>query len=679
MSKNYISPSMLPMEEIAKYLELICDFGKKSDAATDTNNVAGVLSNLIAIAATNSAGELIEDRSTVRNALKLGGVSADKYITTEGANSLLSDSYALSTNTANEIKNLRDELYQIKAELAKTGMIKTTECYNGFIDAFKIGDEKYINQVITITNTDSSNVTNSYISVEDSSNLYAGEYIVIDTTEPQIAQIQDITSANRINLVTSIAGPIPTGTNIYKSYGSYNNGSFVFGKQKDIAISSKDKYIILNDDAQPLILTKKYTPNSGYAAQINIPSTARGAIKKVGIQAKVNGYPGGLKCYIIDPTNNTNDILTLNTIEALKEDGKVIGESNLIYASEATSAYNELYFEFDNTIILDKSNYVFLFIQIDADTNNYWELKGLRGETNMDLQTNSKLYSFSDGIGLQPEDGDLYLEVVTSEVLIDSMQYNKAGLYSAEFELSDLTKATRIRVELKINREGRFKVIDNPNTLVPNATRPLNTYNEDNKSYSTNLFNAGDLIAIGNQIATVGTSRTANTSFSLAKETYAPAGELVYRIGYKVQAKAIKKTFDYINETNPIKTEDIVLIDLPLIAIIPGKEAGKENISSDRLIFEGVLKEDNNKLISFNDIEVQVFWKNDLATTMEINNAPELAGSILGITISTDNALNSTEYVAPTPDEPDIDGHILVTKDDEAIITNNDELIEVND
>ena len=78
MSKNYISPSMLPMEEIAKYLELICGFGKKSDAAIDTNNVAGVLSNLIAIAATNSAGELIEDRSTVKNALKLGGVSADK-------------------------------------------------------------------------------------------------------------------------------------------------------------------------------------------------------------------------------------------------------------------------------------------------------------------------------------------------------------------------------------------------------------------------------------------------------------------------------------------------------------------------------------------------------------------------------------------------------------------------
>lgn len=674
MSKNYVSPSMLPMKEIAQYLELICGFGKKTDAAIDTNHVAGILSNLIAVAATDSNGELIKDRATVMNALQLGGIAANKYITTDGASALLSDSYSLSTNTGDEIKNLRDELYQIKAELVKTGMIKNTECYNGFIDPFKVGNEKYLYEPITVTNTDSSSVINNYISVEDTSNLYAGEYIVIDTNEPQIAQIQDITSSNRVDLVVSIAGPIPSGTNIYKSYGSYHNGSFVFGKQEDIAISSKEKYIILNDDIQPLILTKKYTPNSGYAAQINIPSTAKGAIRKVGIQAKVTGYPGGLKCYVIDPTNNTNDILSIATIEALKEDGKIIGESNLIYASEATQAYNELYFEFNDTIILDKSKYLFLFVQIDADNNNYWELKGLRGETNMDLQTNSKLYSFSDGVGLQAEDGDLYLVVVTSEILLDSMQYNKEGLYSAEFKLSDLTQATRVRVELKINREGRFRVIDNPNTLVPNANRLLNTYNEDNKSYSTNLFNAGDLIAIGNQIATVGTSRAANTSFSLASETYAPPGEPVYRIGYKVQAKAIKKVFNSANETNPIETQDITLVDLPLIAIIPGKESSKEDISSDRLIFEGILKENNNRLSLFNDIEIQVYWKNDLATTMEINNAPELAGSILDITVSTDNTLNSAKY--NIIEDPDINA--LSTSNNEPITTHDESIIEVN-
>ena len=644
MSKNYMSPSMLPMKEIGQYMEKVYKFSKKTDAAADTKAVAGIDSKFIAKAATNEDGELVHDRGTVENALKLGGVDASKYVTSEGANALLTDSHNISINSGNEIKNLRDELYQMKAELAKLGMIKNIECYNGFIDAFKEGKEKYIKEVITVTNTDMSNNQIAYLSLEDVSNLTAGEYIVINTTEPQIAKIQDITSANRVNLVTNIVGPIPTGTKIYKTFGSYNEGSFVFGKRKEISIASQEKYIILNDDAQPYLLTKKYTPNSGYCAQINIPSTARGAIRRVGVQAKKTGAPGALKCFVIDPTNNNNDIFTMTTIEQLKTDGKIIGESNLLYPSQATSAFNEVYFEFSKPIVLDKPNYMFLFVQIDADTNNYWELKGLRGQTNVDLQTNNKLFSYSDGAGLKAEDGDLYLIVVTSEVLRDNMEYSKQGVYSCKTKLSNLSKATRVRVELKVNREGRFKVIDSPNTLVPNVARPLNLYNEDNKSYATSLFNTGDKIAIGSYIATVGNARTDNTSFNLAEDTYAPAGSPVYRIGYNVQAKAMKKIFDKGNESNPIQTTETVLIDLPLKAIIEGKESGKEDKSSDRLIFEGELKVDDvsgYKLEAFDEIEVQVYWENKGATIIDLNNSTELAGKIFDITVSTDNTYNT--------------------------------------
>ena len=644
MSKNYISPSLLPMDEISKYMELVAKFGKKTDSSADTKNVSGVSSKLIAKAATKPDGSLYSDRETVKNALQLGGVPASNYVTTEGAGALLSDTYAVSVNMGDEIKNLRDELYQIKAELAKSGMIKNTDCYNGFIDAFKTGNEKYLKDAITVISTDMSSVSNGYIAVEDTSEFIAGEYIVINTNEPQIVKVQDVASATRLNLASNVTGPIASGTEIFKAYGSYNNGAFVFGSQRDLSISSKERYIILNDDAQPLLLTKKYTPNSGYAAQINIPSTARGAVKKVGVQAKVTGHPGGLKCYVIDPTNNTTDITALSTIEQLKQDGKIIGESNLLYSSEATGAFNEMYFEFSNPIILEKSNYMFLFVQIDADANNYWELRGLRGENNMDLQTNSKLYSFSEGAGLKVEDGDLYIVVVTSEVLLNQMEYSKQGLYSANFKLSNLTKATRVRVELKVNREGRFKVVDNLGTLVPSATRPLNTYNEDNKSYSVNLFNTGDKIVIGNQIAKVGASRTANTSFSLEKEAYAPAGAPVYRVGYDVQVKACNKTINTSTPNSPIKTTSLTLVNLPLIAVVPGKESGKEEISSDRLIFEAEIKVDEDtqyKLKEFNDIEVQVYWSNELATKLDLNNSPELAGKILDITVSTDNTYNT--------------------------------------
>lgn len=642
MSQNYISPAMLPLDSIAEYMDKVEGFSKKKESAEDTKQVDGIKSNLIAIAATDEAGELVNDRETVKNALELGGIPAKDYVTTEGANALLSDTYQVSVNSGNETKNLRDELYQLKAELAKAGLIKNTPCYNGYIDAFKEGQESYLKDAITITSTDMSQVQVGYISVEDTSEFTVGEYIVIETDTPQIVKIQDITGSDRIDLVNNIKGPIPVGTKISKSYGAYNQGMFVFGKRKDVSVAPQEKYIILNDDAQPMMLTKKYTPNSGYAAQINIPSTARGAIRRVGVQAKVTGFPGGLRCYVIDQASNVEDVFTMSTIKDMKEQGKIIAESDLIYASQATQSFNELYFEFPSVVNLEKQNYVFLFVQTDADTQNYWELRGLRGEQSIDLQTNSKLYSFTDGAGLKAEDGDLYIVVVTSDVVHNQIEYSKQGLYSNKVQLTDSTKATRVRVELKVNREGRFKVIDNPNTLIPGVGNALNTYNEDNKAYGTSIFNVGQKIAIGTQIAEVGNSRTDNTSFNLAETTYAPAGAPVYRIGYKVQAKACVKSLDIANAKNPIKTENITLVELPLVAIIPGKEAGKEGISSDRLIFEADIKANDTGYVleQFNEIETQIYWENQGATIVDLNNSPELAGKILDITVSTDNTYN---------------------------------------
>lgn len=642
MSKNYISPAMLPLESIAEYMDKVEGFSRKKEAAEDTKAVGNISSEFIAVAATDEEGELVNDRETVKNALQLGGVDAKDYVTTEGANALLSDTYQVSVNSGNEVKNLRDELYQLKSELTKAGLIKNTPCYNGYYDAFKDGNETYVKEPVTITSTTLSQTQVGYLPVEDISNLTAGEYIVIETEVPQIAKIQDITGTDRINLVANVDGPIPVGTKISKTYGAYNEGMFVFGKRKEIAVDSQERYVILNDDAQPMSLTKKYAPNSGYAAQINIPSTARGAIKRIGVQAKVTGNPGGLRCYVVDPLSNIEDVFTMTTIQEMKQQGKIIAESNLLYASRATQSFNELYFDFSDIVVLEKQNYIFLFVQIDADNNNYWELKGLRGETNVDLQTNSKLYSFTEGNPLKAEDGDLYLVVVTSDIVRNQIQYSKQGLYSAKLELSELCPATRLRVELKVNREGRFAVVDNPNTLLPGVGANLNTYNEDNKSYATPIFNVGQTIAIGNQIAKVGNSRTDNTSFNLEETTYAPAGAPVYRIGYKVQAKASKTSIDKTNARKPIKKEDMPLVELPLVAIIPGKESGKEAISSDRLIFEADIKANETGYIleQFNEIETQIFWENQGATTIDLNNSPELAGKILDVTISTDNTYN---------------------------------------
>ena len=109
-----------------------------------------------------------------------------------------------------------------------------------------------------------------------------------------------------------------------------------------------------------------------------------------------------------------------------------------------------------------------------------------------------------------------------------------------------------------------------------------------------------------------------------------------------MQAKACKTSIYKTNARNPIKKEDMPLVELPLVAIIPGKESGKEAISSDRLIFEADIKANDTGYIleQFNEIETQIFWENQGATTIDLNNSPELAGKILDVTISTDNTYN---------------------------------------
>ena len=80
MSQNYISPAMLPLDSIAEYMDKVEGFSKKKESAEDTKQVDGIKSNLIAIAATDEAGELVNDRETVKNALELGGIPDRKSV-----------------------------------------------------------------------------------------------------------------------------------------------------------------------------------------------------------------------------------------------------------------------------------------------------------------------------------------------------------------------------------------------------------------------------------------------------------------------------------------------------------------------------------------------------------------------------------------------------------------------
>ena len=227
-----ISLGQMPLEALEAYLSIVAGFTKTEDRAIDTKYVAGIESELIAKAATDDNGNLIQDRETVENALNLDGKPASKYLLKEDSKSLLSDTYSVSTTVSDEIKALRDELYQTKAELAKLGLIKQGPVYNGFYDAFKNNDIRYNNNIITTlaqTNNESGSI--STITVEDDSDLVVGEYIAIKTSkEIQVVKIIAI-SNNRVDISPSVTGPLGTETEIYKTAGTYNKGAFVFGNK----------------------------------------------------------------------------------------------------------------------------------------------------------------------------------------------------------------------------------------------------------------------------------------------------------------------------------------------------------------------------------------------------------------------------------------------------------------
>lgn len=628
--RSNMSLAMFPIEDMTEYLDKVVGFKKKEDAAEDTKKVAQVDANKIAIAATNEKGELVNDRNTVENSLKLGGIEAKDYLTKEDSSTLLTDTHEVSINMADEIKALRDELYQMRGELVKNGVVGDTSYYGGYQDPFREGNEKYLHQEITRLAQADGRVTLGDITVLDSTEFEVGEYIVVKSSDKkQLTKITD-KQGDRLFVSPALNGALDEFTGVYKSLGSYNDGMYVFGEKTGALISPEIKQMILKDGKVRKKVRELTRSEAGFATTMSIPRSMGGMLKKIEVALAASGNPGSIKASIYEMID---DSLTL------------IGNSDSLTNANATMTLRDLNLVFNEQIVLEAGkDYVLLLHTTWADDNNKWYIGGF-DEVCVD-GVHKDCYDFFEGTFTLSEDiSDMYLALSVSEILEDQIEYFQRGLYSCNIPLPTNTKITRARVELKVNREGRFKVVDNPSTLVPSENANLELINIDNKSYgSAGIFQTEGTIAIGNQIATVGTNRVNNTSFTLKNPAYAPGGSDVYRIGYKVVVKARMNEINYSTPNNPIKELYSKVLELPLVAVIPGKESGREDISSDRLIFEAelLINEDNGyKLMDFNDLEAQVFWSTDGVNSQELQTHKELAGKILDITVSTDRAYST--------------------------------------
>lgn len=631
-----ISLGQMPLEALDAYLSVVKGYTKTNDRAVDTKYVAGVESELIAKAATNENGELVNDRETVQNALELNGKSADKYLLKEDSKSLLGDTYSVSTIISDELKALRDELYQTKAELAKLGLIKQGPVYNGFYDAFKNDNIRYNNEIITtLAQTNNESGTISTITVEDASAFVVGEYIAIKTSkETQVAKITSI-SNSRIDITPAVAGPLGNETEIYKTAGTYNRGMFVFGEKTGAYASTDIFKVIVKDGKRRQIIKTLNTSFSGYASRCNNLYSIDGALNKIQVSLACDGNPGIIRAYLYKVTDNTDPAIN----------NELIAESDALSASQVSGVLNNYTFNFEDTIKLSRDNeYIVLLKTEYANESNRWYIGGFVDECTDDcICCAGDTYDYiSDAFQLTNEKADMYIAFYMSDIIENEINYMQKGIYTCELEIPD--KFTRVRTELRINREGLFTSADN-NVLVYNESNPLQLDGNE-YSYAT-LFTTGQQIVGGTSVAKVGSTVNSNNRFSLAENTYIPYGSDVYRVGYKVNAILKNKVINLNNPTNPVSYTDAKLVELPLVAVMKGKEPGKEATSSDRLIFEAEIGVNDdtavNVLNQYNTLEIQIYWENSALPVSTINTNNDLAGKIYDLSISTDKSYNKKQ------------------------------------
>lgn len=351
------SLSLLPMEDIAA--ELKSDkanrkFMTREDKATDVEQVAGINADRIAISAEG------HDRETIKNALNLDGKPASEYVSREDGEKFLQVSSDLSEIVSNEIKNLRDELYQLYSELSKKGFIDNTIKYEGFIESFKRGNVLYEDYICGISNAMIGRAKEIYIAdIKQKHYFEAGKSFIIkrsDTNEETVVTSLGVNQAGRVtfepavNYLDSI-----DQVGLFKSNGEYNNNTFSFSNVKKAVSEQIERYYTQSDDTDTKYLTIKRA-NTGYAATFKVPRNIKselgiaGALSEFAVRAQAINGPGALRCHVVDFDSIIQDGELKpkfdNIQDAIKK-GYCLASSDMVFPSKDNTAMeNDVYFNF---------------------------------------------------------------------------------------------------------------------------------------------------------------------------------------------------------------------------------------------------------------------------------------------------------------------------------------------
>lgn len=619
-SKSLISLANIPVEDIFTYLTIVKGVSVRAENAADTDKVCGIDSDKIAMAAVNNEGDLIEDRNTVQNALNLGGKAADQYLLKDDSTTLLGDTYAVSTTLSNEIKEIRDEVYQLKSQLAKQGYIMQSKVYDGFYDAFRDGEIRYDDTLVTQLSSElRGSSSNAYVINAD--NISEGDYLGFKLTDGtmQSAQVQ-YKQNGALVLRNTLGVSVPAGANVYRYAGSYNNGEFIFGKNYGRITSVSTEKVVVKDGKDRNAIQVLGEDTKGFATKLSSYYCTYGSIiRKVEFSLAVKGNPGSIKASIWKVNFNSFS-------EAV--DYECLGSSDSVYPSSCSGTLSNVVFNFAQPIrISEGATYLIALYCGGADAENTWKIGGYTDDTYESLTNmwyTDDTYYF-DGERFPyviPGATDAYLALHISQEMTVNIQYEDNGVYACKEEMQ--CGFTRVRVELRVNREGIYQTTNNGLSVVGGNKITIAG------DKAANPFAKGDLVVIGNSFSKISKDSSV-TGIFCEDSMYTPEGADVYRVGYKVQVKCKKRTSEI-----PLIYGDETIVELPLVAVIPGKEPGKENNSSDRLIFEAEIKNnEEERLEMYHQLELQIAWDSPITT---INENPQFAGKILDLSVSTDKS-----------------------------------------
>ena len=462
-----ISLGQLDLEALKNYLKIVQGFRTVEDHAKDTEQVAGIDAENIAQAA------LIEDqlidgnrRDVVNAALGLISIRqdgsiieipADDFITNEEGAQIYRSAVDISENTADDMRALRNEMYHLKRDMIRVGVLPDGNVYNGFIDPFL--DNLSILDEIGVSASGTTGQQNR-VQINDNDITKAmsyspGQYLVLlQDDEYSVADVINNTSENGIDLSGNTI--VSNENKAVKSIGVCDKGRFVFGTKNPFISSENAVQAIIKDGVTRInVMNIGVDGIDGFATKMTVTSDMNGSIlDAVRIALKSNNIPG--VCYI-ELYNYNDEIVNNFNIQS------PIAVSNHINAGQANGLWNTYKFTFNETVLLQQgAQYLLLVKTINNGENGYWSVGGFNEVCDEGVHIDTFTYSDSTKLltaiqrnnNVTGVESDMFLSVYTikpNEENESAVIPLSKGLYTGRFTLED-GQATRVRVSFNPRR-----------------------------------------------------------------------------------------------------------------------------------------------------------------------------------------------------------------------------------